>query len=178
METRADVRIPFDRLSVRETYRDRLVELVPYLPDVRSIEVKERRERGGTAEAFNVWRGGGEIPAAARSHARRHRAVTCEGAATFVAEGGQRVHQIRGSLRIDGAKPAGVPRLTAGAASRAVEDVFVKKITPNLAQARDGGRRCLVAKRMSPRGHLSRRGGFRLEKRAPVDFSKTPSVSA
>lgn len=174
MDIRTDARIPFDRASVFETYRDRLVELVTFLPDVRSIEVKERRENGDTVEVFNVWRGGGEIPAVARAflnesmlswddlatwnnaawtcawRVRTHaftEAVTCEGTNTFVAEGSNTVLQIRGSLRIDGSKLAGVPRLMAGTVSRAVEDVLVKKITPNLVQVSDGVRRYLTAKR-------------------------------
>ncbi len=174
MQIHTDARIPFDRSSVFETYRDRLVELVPFLPDVRSIEVKERSEKGDTVEVFNVWRGGGEIPAAARAfltesmlswddlatwnsaawtcawRVRTHaftEAVQCEGTNVFVAEGSSTVLQIRGSLRIDGAKLAGVPRLLAGTVSRAVEDVLVKKITPNLVQVSDGVRRYLEAKR-------------------------------
>ncbi len=160
-----DARIPFSRAAVFETYRDRLPELVPYLPDVRGITVSARHERGDVVEIVNVWRGGGEIPAAARRflsesmltwddlatwdaatwtcawRIRTHafaEAVRCEGKNTFIADGDATVLQIRGSLTIDASKLAGVPRLVSGSVSRAVEDVLMKKVAPNLLRVSDG----------------------------------------
>ncbi len=62
-----DTHIPFPRSLVYATYRDKLVELVPYLPNVRRIEFKSRREEGDLIHFVNEWHGGGEIPVVARA---------------------------------------------------------------------------------------------------------------
>ncbi|MEZ4389493.1 MAG: hypothetical protein R3A48_00245 [Polyangiales bacterium] len=174
MQITADTRIPFPRPLVFATYRDRLSELVPHLPNVRSISVQSRREDGELTHVVNVWRGGGEIPAAARAflseamlnwddlatwdasafscawRVRTHaftEAVTCHGTNEFVADGDDTVVRIRGSLSIDAAKIQGVPRLLGGTVSRSVEEVLVKKIAPNLVQVSEGLRLFLEASR-------------------------------
>lgn len=169
-----DTRIPFPRPMVFETYRDRLPALVPYLPDIRSITVTSRVEAGDRVELVNVWRGGGEIPTAARAflnesmltwddlatwdqsawtcawRVRTHaftEAVRCEGTNTFRADGDATLLQIRGTLTIDSSKLGGVPRLLAGSVSKTVEELLAKKITPNLLRVCDGVRRHLEAAR-------------------------------
>src|SRR5258708_23832907 len=67
MELHADARIPFPRDTVFAAYRDDMVKLLPYLSNVRSIEVKSRKENGPIVELVNEWRAGGEIPAAPRA---------------------------------------------------------------------------------------------------------------
>ena len=67
MEIRADARIPFPRDIVFATYRDEITDLLPYLPNVRSIEIKSRKQDGNVVEFVNEWRGGGDIPAAVRA---------------------------------------------------------------------------------------------------------------
>ncbi len=62
-----DVCIPFPRDLVYPTYRDKLVELVPYLPDVKSIVIKSRREEGAKIHFVSDWHVGGDIPFAARA---------------------------------------------------------------------------------------------------------------
>lgn len=165
MQLSADARIPFARPLVFATYRDKLVELVPFLPNVRAIEVKERKDDAAVTSLVNVWHGGGEIPAAARAflseamlswtdratwnesdfttkwtietHAFTE-AVRCTGTNRYFDDGASTRLEIRGELSIDGAKLRGVPRLLAGSVSRAVEDFLVKKIGPNLLQVSDG----------------------------------------
>src|SRR5581483_3376066 len=66
MRFEATADVPFPRDMVFAVYRDRLVELVPYLPDIRSIEVRSRTEADGLVNLENIWRGGGELPAVAR----------------------------------------------------------------------------------------------------------------
>ena len=44
MKLEADARIAFPRELVFSTYRDRLPQLVPFLPDVKSIVVQERTD--------------------------------------------------------------------------------------------------------------------------------------
>src|SRR5438105_2861040 len=67
MELRADARIPFPRQVVFTSYRDELDRLLPYLPNVRGVDVKSRSDAGSSVQIINVWHGGGEIPAAARA---------------------------------------------------------------------------------------------------------------
>ena len=59
--------VPFPRSSVYVTFRDKLVDLVSYLPQVRSIQVKSRREEGEQVHITNEWQGTGEIPPLLRS---------------------------------------------------------------------------------------------------------------
>ena len=72
MELKADAQIPFNRPLVYETYRDRLPELVPYLPDIASIVV-ESREDGvdgvpGKSRFVNRWKAKGEdVPKVAQA---------------------------------------------------------------------------------------------------------------
>ncbi|MEQ8539012.1 MAG: hypothetical protein RIB93_16370 [Coleofasciculus sp. D1-CHI-01] len=56
-----DIQIPFSRSIVFATYRDRLMELIPYMTNVRSIEVKSRHQDNACIHAVNEWHGGGEI---------------------------------------------------------------------------------------------------------------------
>ena len=44
-----------------------MIDLLPYLPNVRSIEIKSRKGEGNVIEFVNEWRGGGDIPAAIRA---------------------------------------------------------------------------------------------------------------
>ncbi len=175
MDLNADARLVFDRPTVFAAYRDHLVDLLPYLPNVRGVEVKSRVEEGGLVKLVNEWRGGGEIPAAARAflsesmlswtdhaswdpstfvcswrietHAFRE-AVTCRGENRFFddGQGGTRL-EIRGVLEIDAGKVQGVPRLLAGKVGRTVEEVLAGKIRPNLVEVSVGLAKYLEATR-------------------------------
>jgi hypothetical protein len=71
VDLEADATLAFPRPVVFAAYRDRLLDLLEYLPNVRDIEVKSRLESstedGPKVQLVNVWHGGGEIPAAARA---------------------------------------------------------------------------------------------------------------
>ncbi|MDP9151570.1 MAG: hypothetical protein M3O36_16745 [Myxococcota bacterium] len=166
MELSADAVIPFPREAVFAAYRDDLAKLLPYLPNVRSIEVKSRTETGPVVEMVNVWHGGGDIPAAARAilsesmlswtdHATWNRealrcdwriethalseAVRCFGHDLFLEpRPGETLLQIRGTIEIDGKKIRGVPGFLAGKVSRTVEEVLLGKIQPNLVETAKG----------------------------------------
>lgn len=163
MELRADARLPFPRKRVFETYRDGLDKLLPFLPNVRAIEVKSRKQDGSLVEFVNVWHGGGEIPAAARAilseamlswtdyatwdsgtlecrwrtetHAFTE-AVRCTGFNRFLEDGDpdKTLLEIRGALEIDAKKIKGVPGFLAGKAARMAEEFLVGKIQPNLVE--------------------------------------------
>jgi len=65
---RLDVSIdmPFSRSAIYAVYRDKLPDLVPYLPNVRGISVTSRTDEGKISKLVNRWKGGGDIPAAVR----------------------------------------------------------------------------------------------------------------
>ena len=165
MQLRADAKLPFSRPEVFAAYRDKLPELLPYLPNVRKIDVKSREEDGKITKLLNVWHGGGEIPAAARAvlseamltwddqatwneedftttwviktHAMTE-AVKCEGTNRYLEENGQTVLEIRGVLEIDAKKIRGVPGFLAGKVGKTVEEFLIGKIQPNLVETVKG----------------------------------------
>jgi hypothetical protein len=166
MEIRADARIPFSRELVFAAYRDEMLDLLPYLPNVRGIEIKSRKDTGPVAEFVNEWRGGGDIPGALRAvlsesvlswtdyatwrgdqmvcewrtetHAFTE-AVQCKGKNTFLDDGVDRtLLEIRGTLEIDAKKIRGVPSFLAGKIGRAVEEFLVTKIQSNLVETAKG----------------------------------------
>ena len=160
MELRTDVPLPFPRARVFTTYRDRLDDLLVYLPDIRGYEKVKREERPGEVLLVNKWKGGGEIPAVARSflnesmlswtdHATWREtdwvcswrtdihafpgALLASGTHRFVeTPTGCRI-EFRGDIKCDSAKVPGVPRLLAGSINPAIEKLFVGKIGENLA---------------------------------------------
>jgi hypothetical protein len=165
MDLSADARLSFPRPVVFAAYRDKLVDLLPFLPNVRGIEVKSRTDEGAVSRMVNEWHGGGEIPAAARAfisesmlswtdHAtwdeskwtcewriETHafsEAVTCRGENRFLEDGGATKLEIRGTLSIDAKKIKGVPGLFAGKVGKAVEELLVGKIQPNLVEVSRG----------------------------------------
>lgn len=178
MQLEADAVLPFPRDLVFEAYRESLPELVEYLPNIRRIEVKERKEEGALVELVNEWHGGGEIPSAARmvlsdammswtdyatwngqeytcawrieTHSFTE-AVSCSGKNRFIELSDSETRlEIRGSLEIDPAKVKGVPALLRGKVAKTVEDFLGKKITPNLIEVSDGLTRYLEKRSTRP----------------------------
>jgi hypothetical protein len=165
MQISAQVRIPFPRPLVYATYRDKLLELQPYLPNVRGIEVRSRRETDGLVHIVNEWHGGGEIPAAARAllnesmlswtdravwndaeyftqwqietHAFQE-AVHCTGKNSFLAEGDTTLVVSKGNLAIDSSQIHGVPHFIAQVVGGVVEEFLGQKIAPNLVELGEG----------------------------------------
>ena len=166
MDLRADAHIPFPRDVVFAAYRDDIAKMLPYLSSVRSIEVQSRKDAGALSEIVSVWRGGGEIPAAARAvlseamlswtdyatwdadtlrcdwrietHALGE-AVLCRGANAFLEEGpGKTLLEIRGTMEIDAKKIRGVPGFLAAKVGRIMEEFLGGKIQPNLVETAKG----------------------------------------
>lgn len=172
-----DARIPFPRSLVFATYRDRLDDLVPYLPNIRGVEARSRQEKGGRLECVNEWHGGGDIPSAARAFLNESmlswtefaawdagtyttewqiqthaftEAVRCSGTNRFIDRNGLTLVESRGELKIDPHKIADVPPFIAGMVSKIVEDFLSKKIGPNLLQMSDGVRMYLEQQSVTP----------------------------
>jgi hypothetical protein len=157
----ADVELLHPRERAFEAYRDRMVELVEFLPNIRSIRVISREERGPDVVLVNEWVGGGDIPSVARavlkdsmlrwtdyatwrgeSHTVEWRtevhafpgAVKAMGTNRFVeTPRGSRL-EIRGELTCDSAKVPGVPRILARTVNAAAEKILVGQIGHNLAE--------------------------------------------
>jgi hypothetical protein len=156
MKLNADARIPFPPKVVFAACRDDMPKLRPFLPDVRSIEVTSRVERGPVVENVVVWRGGGEVFGPVRAvlseaifswtdygtwnadamrvdwrtetHAFTE-AVRCGGSDRFLQDGlGQTLLEIRGELEVDAHKLSGVPGLLAAGVARRMEGYLVGKI--------------------------------------------------
>jgi hypothetical protein len=171
MELRAEALIAHPRDLVFRTYRDRLPELLDYLPNVRGIEVQSREEDGPRVELVNVWHGGGEIPAAVRkflsdsmlswtdyalwdesahtcawrseAHSFKE-AVDSRGTNHYVERGpGRSAIRIEGRIDVDAAKIAGVPRLLAGQVGKLVEAFLIKQVKDNLQEVARGVERYL-----------------------------------
>jgi hypothetical protein len=165
MDLRIDARIPFPRLRVFAAYRDHIADLLPYLPNVRSVTVQSRVDEGPVARLVNVWGGGGDVPAAIRAvlgdslswtdfatwdeaaltcdwrteTAAFGEALKCAGGNVYLEDGPDKtLIEIRGSLVIDATRLRGVPRLFAGKVGRAIEEFLGGKISANLVETAKG----------------------------------------
>lgn len=166
MDIHADSRIPFPPAEVFTAYRDEMAQLLPYLPNVRSVVVKSRKEVGSVVEIVNEWAGGGEVPAAVRAVLSESllswtdfaswnatglwcdwrietrafpEALRCQGRNAFVEDGAGTTNlQIRGTLDVDARKMRGVPGFLAGTVSRSVESFLLDKIRANLVETANG----------------------------------------
>jgi hypothetical protein len=174
MKLDVSVEIPYPREKVFHTYRDKLPELVPYLPNVRGISVTSREDLGAITKLLNRWKGGGEIPALVRKfisddllewddHAIWNQnefttqwrtvvpaiseAVRAEGLNRFEDLGGRTRLVISGLLEVDAKKIKLVPRLLAGTIGPAVEKFLVGAIKPNLVAISKGLEKYLDAHR-------------------------------
>ena len=170
MEVRCDAMLAFPRALVWTAYRDKLPELVPYLPNIRGIDIIKREEEPGIVRFENIWHGGGDIPALARTflsesmlswtdlatwreaeyatewrvetHSFRE-AVRSQGTNRYFETAGGTRLEIRGDLAIDGTRLKGVPRLLAGKVARAVEEFMVTQVAKNLLDVSKGVERYL-----------------------------------
>jgi hypothetical protein len=165
MDLRADARIPFPRTVVFAAYRDHIADLLPYLPNVKSIEVKSRRDAGPVIEIVSMWHGGGDIPGAVRAvlgdslawtdHAAWNSdglfcdwrsethaftdALRCAGRNAFVEDGPDRtLLEVRGSIEVDAKKIRGVPGFLAGKVGRTIEEFLGGKIQMNVVETTKG----------------------------------------
>ena len=172
MELRADVKIPFPRAAVFAAYRDKMPDLLEYLPNVRKIEVRKREDQGSVVKLENYWKGGGDIPAAARAFVSEAmlswmdfatwnddtftcewriepgaftEAIDCKGRNRYTEQDGHTQVEIRGALDIDPKKLKGVPGFMSARIAKAVEELLISKIQPNLVGTADAIAKYLVA---------------------------------
>jgi hypothetical protein len=161
IEISVDSQVSFARSLVYATYRDKLLELGPSLPNVRSLQLKSRQEADQQVRLEIEWHGGGDIPAAARAllseelftwteydvwdshaftvdwrietHAYRE-AVVLAGTNHFLDQGNHTLVASRGELRIDLSAIHGTSPFLLGQLVHRLEALLAKKIEPNLVQ--------------------------------------------
>jgi len=160
VQFRFDQIINHPRQLVFETYRDRLPELVPYLPNLDRIEVVERSDPGdGSVKLKNLWCGNVKIPKAARPFVKEElmswydhaswnprqytvdwvfelrvfaEAASCSGHNSFEDLDGKRTrYLLTGELLIDLGKMPFIPRIFRPLAPR-VEQWLINNVQPNL----------------------------------------------
>ena len=167
MKLEVSIDMPFPRAQVFAVYRDKLPDLVPYLPNVRGITVVTRSEEGPhIVKLLNRWKGGGEVPASVRkflsedllewddhatwdsekyiTHWRTvvpafKDAVDASGQ-NFFEELGPKLtrYKIVGELKVDAGKIRGVPGFLGRTVSPMVESFLVGSIKPNLISVAKG----------------------------------------
>jgi hypothetical protein len=172
MEIRADGVVHHPREMVFRTLRDRLGDIVAFMPNVTSVDSVERVEESpGRHRVVNVWHGEGAIPAVARRFIKPNmlqwtdRAVweesdwtckweqetafftdrvTCAGRNRYV-EVDPRVTriEIRGTFALRLQGLTGLPGPLARRATPAVERFIVGLITPNLSTTATAAERFL-----------------------------------
>ncbi len=177
MKIESSDHVPFPVETVFSLLRDRLSEVVPFLPNVNRVEDISREELGeGKVRIVRRWYGKGEVPKVAQkflkpemlswvdtalwdetthlctwdlSHDAFKEQFRCSGKTSYkgVGEGETRIELV-GDLSIDLRNIPGVPRMLARSVSPAVEKVLVNMITPNLSNLPKG-----------LRAYLSQRGG-------------------
>jgi hypothetical protein len=172
----ADSVVPFPRDVVFRAYRDELHRALPYMPNVRSIEVRSEQElEPGVRKFMKVWTAGGDIPAPLRGFLpegvlrwdddavwsettwtsewdiRTHlftEAVRCSGRTLIIEIGADRTRvEMHGELQLDYKKIANLPELVAMPLVRTTETYLTRQITANLASTADAITRYLREKR-------------------------------
>lgn len=167
MEIKAVSVLEYPRKVVFETYRDKLVDLVPFLPNVDRIEVKSRQEVSpDVIKLDNLWSAKADIPMVVQSivkpemlqwidHAVWNQSewscqwsfelmfmkeyVQVSGKNYFYElEPNKTQMDINGDLSIDVAKIPGIPKFLASTVKPQVEKFIRMLITPNLTKVNQG----------------------------------------
>jgi hypothetical protein len=166
MEIHVDTSLPFPPATAFATYRDELVKLMSYLPNVRGIDVKSRSEQGSRVEIVNFWRGGGDVPGPVRAILGESMlawtdyatwesdslrcdwrtetqalgdAFSCHGTNTFAPQGPNATRlEIRGILEIHPKKLRHVPAFLAGKIGGMLEEFLVARIESNCLETAKG----------------------------------------
>jgi hypothetical protein len=162
MKFSTDLRLPLPRETVFAAYRDGITRVLEFLPNVRSVEVKWRKEAETAVHLVHEWHGGGQVPAAVRgivtesmlvwtdyatwdlhsfhcdwkieSH-KFPEGVRCRGRNSFVDEGGEAtLLGIRGTVEVDARRFPGVPSFLVKSVGRSVEEFLASTIESNVRQ--------------------------------------------
>jgi S-adenosylmethionine:diacylglycerol 3-amino-3-carboxypropyl transferase len=164
MQIQSESRIAHPLEMVFPVYRDRLPEVVPYIPDISAIRVLAREEGGGLVRLHNEWVSDREVPSVVSKfikpehlcwddHATWNNAetacdwvlktrafteaVSCTGRTALVAEGDHTLVRLTGEFALDVAKIRGVPAFLARRLAPQLEKFIVSLVTPNLERVNE-----------------------------------------
>jgi|SRR5690554_3065274 len=154
--------IAFPLEQVYKAHRDKLPDMVDFMPNVAKIEVDSREEDDEIVRLVNIWHAAEtEVPALARpfitpdllrwtdratwdedEHTTEWAielgflpgAITCRGHNVFEEFDGLTRITMEGELIVDGSKIPGVPRMLAGKLSSIIEKFVVNLIEPNMRE--------------------------------------------
>ena len=173
MELIATTKVGFPRDLVFKTYRDKLPELVPHLPNVTSIVVKQRKDEGQKTTLVNLWTGRADIPAVAAKFVKQEMfqwtdfadwdeatytckwrsetgafpgLVECSGTTAYVEVPGGTELRIVGNLVLHLSR-AHIPRLLSGTVTPVVEKIIIGNLKPNLLSTGQGVEKYLQAQK-------------------------------
>ena len=166
MDLRVSAEVPLPRARTYQIYRDHLIDLLPYLPNVQSVEPKEVSGVPPVMRKVAVWRGGGDIPAAVRSvlgesmlawtdtatwdESRWHcawsiethsfkDALHCHGENRYIEIDPTRTRvDIEGKISVDATKIRGVPKILARSIGPTIERFLAARIGDNLKEIARG----------------------------------------
>lgn len=152
--------IAHPRDKVFRTQRDKIVELVPYIPNVESVVVEETHVEGPVVRFLNRWKvAATEIPGPIKGFLKpehlgyldrakwdetTHRceweleitalkdAVTARGTTSFLDEGGETIVRMDGEFLIHPDRVPGVPAFVARTLAPTLEKFVVGLLQPNL----------------------------------------------
>ncbi len=155
--------ISYERELVFATHRDKLLELIDYLPNVDDVQIDSREEDAGIVRLVNVWKGSStDIPGPLRPVLKPElltwadratwdqnrwrvdweitlsalpEAVTARGHNTFHDEGDDTVIQMNGEFVLHPDKVKGVPAFVAKRIAPTLERFVVGLLQPNLKQS-------------------------------------------
>ncbi len=174
MNFEVEERINYPRELVFTTIRDRLPELIPYLPNVKKIEVIDKKKTKDIVNLKNKWYADFEIPRVVQKvikieeiawidYARwNEKDYTCEwriepvffkeyvdvkGVNYYYEDGRETIIKLTGEINIDVSKHPLVPRLLSGIVNKEITGIVVNGIKPNLVSLIDGVRKFLKGKK-------------------------------
>jgi hypothetical protein len=152
--------IAHPREKVFRTQRDKLVELVPYIPNVDHVTIEETHVEGPVVRFLNRWKvSTTEIPTAVKGFLKPEHlqyldrarwdestwrceweleltalrdAVTARGTTSFLAEGAETIVRMDGEFLIHADRVPGVPAFVARSLAPSLEKFVVGMLQPNL----------------------------------------------
>ncbi|WP_013323768.1 hypothetical protein [Gloeothece verrucosa] len=162
--------IPFPRSLVYATFRDNVVDLVPYVPSIKNLQLKSRVEKPEQVECVYILRGVGEIPSLLkpwlnedlltwteydvwkasnftlewriRTHAFTE-AVHWAGINSFFEQGNTTLVKSRCELKIDHKALKNIPFIMRSQVAQLAEHYLAKQSEPSLSLMSEGVRRYL-----------------------------------
>ncbi len=173
MKIQVSEALPLSADDAFHLIRDEMPNLVPYLYDIETIEVVERRDEGEVVHIVNRWKGDlSKVPGAARKFIKPElltwkdtarwttadrlaswklepsiggRVFECVGTTQLLPDGETSRLEMKIELNIYPENVPGLPRFLAKTVRKQIEGVIAKQITPNLRNLAESIRRYVAA---------------------------------